>query len=250
MKSNLKHYCNKVFPKSTAIRTSSNRNSDNLPFDHVDHIFPRIRERNAYTLLGVHKASCPEEIIDAKNYLIEQYKYHDPSREAIESAYEEVVLNKPWRTRLKHGKTQKNNFTGRIESRENKYGPLGRLGALFEPTPTAATLLNNGSQYLAIAMWAIAQSWTKSEIILPTLTSFGYSVYRMFKKRNIKHSEGSRSVALALFGALGYVCLASAFGGCIAALYINSNISTNCSVTLVKSLSIIFAHFTLVSFCR
>eukprot|EP00878_Enallax_costatus_P019145 GHUV01020188.1.p1 GENE.GHUV01020188.1~~GHUV01020188.1.p1 ORF type:complete len:126 (+),score=33.24 GHUV01020188.1:139-516(+) len=53
--------------------------------------FSRLRERNPYRLLGVSKEASFEEIQDARNYLYEQYKWHEPSREAIEMAFDKLL---------------------------------------------------------------------------------------------------------------------------------------------------------------
>lgn len=49
------------------------------------------------------KEAYPEEIIEAKNYLVEQYGAHEPSREAIEMAYESVMMGDRLKLRKKKG---------------------------------------------------------------------------------------------------------------------------------------------------
>lgn len=50
-------------------------------------------------LLGVDRNAFPEEIIEAKNFLMDEYRAHEPSREAIEMAYEKIMMSDKWRLR-------------------------------------------------------------------------------------------------------------------------------------------------------
>lgn len=49
------------------------------------------------------KEAFPEEIIEAKNYLTQQFGSHEPSREAIEMAYEAIMMGDRWKLRKKRG---------------------------------------------------------------------------------------------------------------------------------------------------
>jgi ATP-dependent HslUV protease ATP-binding subunit HslU len=42
-------------------------------------------------LLGLGREAGFEEIQDARNYLYELYKWHEPSREAVELAFDTVI---------------------------------------------------------------------------------------------------------------------------------------------------------------
>lgn len=53
--------------------------------------FPRLNERDVYKRLGVATSATFEEVVDARNYLNEQYKWHEPSREAIELAFDQII---------------------------------------------------------------------------------------------------------------------------------------------------------------
>lgn len=56
-------------------------------------VFPRRNVRDPFKLLGVSPDASEEEIREAKNYLTEQYYGHEYSREAIEAAYEKIIMH-------------------------------------------------------------------------------------------------------------------------------------------------------------
>ena len=64
--------------------------SQPLP-DEPLQIFPRLKERDPYKLLGIDHEASFEEIQDARNFLYEQYKGHEPSRESIELAFDSIL---------------------------------------------------------------------------------------------------------------------------------------------------------------
>ncbi|GJN24367.1 hypothetical protein PR202_gb12104 [Eleusine coracana subsp. coracana] len=48
--------------------------------------------RDPYKLLGVDRDASEEEIRSARNFLIQQYAGHEQSEEAIEGAYEKIIM--------------------------------------------------------------------------------------------------------------------------------------------------------------
>ncbi|XP_061999593.1 protein CHAPERONE-LIKE PROTEIN OF POR1, chloroplastic [Rosa rugosa] len=55
-------------------------------------IFPRINVRDPYKRLGISREASEEEIQGARNFLIRQYAGHKPSEDAIESAYDKIIM--------------------------------------------------------------------------------------------------------------------------------------------------------------
>ncbi|KAL8168022.1 hypothetical protein V2J09_009521 [Rumex salicifolius] len=57
-------------------------------------IFPRINVRDPYKRLGLNKDASEEEILSARNFLIQRYAGHKPSVDAIESAHDKIIMQK------------------------------------------------------------------------------------------------------------------------------------------------------------
>ncbi|XP_024358483.1 protein CHAPERONE-LIKE PROTEIN OF POR1, chloroplastic isoform X2 [Physcomitrium patens] len=59
-----------------------------------DSVFPRIRERDPYKLLGIHREAGEEEVREARSYLASQYGGDAKSMESIEVAYDKIMMEK------------------------------------------------------------------------------------------------------------------------------------------------------------
>lgn len=51
----------------------------------------QVRSGLVHRLLGLPKDASFEEVQSARNYLFEQYRWHEPSRESIELAFEAIL---------------------------------------------------------------------------------------------------------------------------------------------------------------
>ncbi|XP_042018218.1 protein CHAPERONE-LIKE PROTEIN OF POR1, chloroplastic-like [Salvia splendens] len=57
-------------------------------------IFPRINVKDPYKRLGISKEASEEEILAARNFLIQTYGGHKPSVDAIEAAHDKIIMQK------------------------------------------------------------------------------------------------------------------------------------------------------------
>jgi len=57
-------------------------------------VFPRLKERDPYKRLGVTHEASFEEVQDARNFLYDQYRQHEPSKESIELAFDDILQEK------------------------------------------------------------------------------------------------------------------------------------------------------------
>ncbi|KAF5832701.1 hypothetical protein DUNSADRAFT_11345 [Dunaliella salina] len=160
--------------------------------------FPRTRERNPYKLLGLSKDASFEEVQNARNFLYEQYRWHEPSRESIELAFE-AILKETYKARRRFGFRPPR--TGR---REDIIGdpdvvPLSKkIRNMFDPTVTARTLVNEGAVYIGLALWTLFSS----DQSFPLAGAFAYSVYRFQSKRIKANPEGPFFGGNAIVGAV------------------------------------------------
>jgi ATP-dependent HslUV protease ATP-binding subunit HslU len=104
-------------------------------------------------LLGLGKDAGFEEIQDARNYLYELYRWHEPSREAIELAFDSIIQEK-MKSRHKFGfqpvRMGRRGVVGAAKASWDK-----KLYDLIDPTITTATLINEGSVFAALAAWCV-----------------------------------------------------------------------------------------------
>ncbi|GIL70110.1 hypothetical protein Vretimale_3377 [Volvox reticuliferus] len=147
--------------------------------------FPRLKERDPYRLLGLGRDAGFEEIQDARNYLYEIYKWHEPSREAVELAFDTVIQEK-LKDRHKYGfrpirMGRRGDVLGEAKATWDK-----KVNDLIDPTITTRTLVNEGSVFAALALWAMFST----DQSFPLAAAFAYSVYKYQQKRVKRDPEG------------------------------------------------------------
>lgn len=116
-------------------------------------MFPRYRIRDPYKLLGVDRDAAEEEIRSARNFLIQQYAGHEPSEEAIEGAYEKIIM-KSYQQRKKTKINLKTKLKKRVEESPSWVKAL--LG-YFE-VPQMDIISRRLFFFAFIAGWSIATS--------------------------------------------------------------------------------------------
>nr|QKY15057.1 CHAPERONe-LIKe PROTEIn Of POR1-like (POR1) [Polytomella parva] len=160
--------------------------------------FSRRNERNPYRLLGVSDDASYEEITDARNYLQKSYGWDEPSKDAIELAYDSIIRDK-LSERRKDGPRirRRGKFGQAIYVRANS-SILKKFQSLFDPTVTLTNFINDGVVYGALAMWA----FLSSELTMPLSFAMCYSIYSFQTRRTARNPEGQFWGGNALFGAM------------------------------------------------
>lgn len=169
----------------------------------LDQPYPRRHERDPRRLLGVDPDASFEEIQDARNFLSERYRGHPPSKEAIELAFDSL-LQAHLADRAKHGLRLP--VTGRrggqVIVRRPPATGLGALAAkfrsLWDPTVTNRTIVNEGSVFAALAVWALFAG----EQSFPTVAAVAYCVYQFKTKRVKRDPDGPFFVNSPMAGAV------------------------------------------------
>jgi len=72
-------------------------------------VFPRQQSWDPYKLLGVDHDASEEEVRSARNFLLKQYAGYEESEEAIEGAYDKIIMNS-----YSHRKHSKINLKSKI----------------------------------------------------------------------------------------------------------------------------------------
>ncbi|KAL9271947.1 CHAPERONE-LIKE PROTEIN [Drosera capensis] len=63
-------------------------------FNDSAAVFPRLNVGDPYKRLGISREASEQEIYAAINFLIQRYGGHEPSKKAIESAYDKIIRQK------------------------------------------------------------------------------------------------------------------------------------------------------------
>jgi hypothetical protein len=164
-------------------------------------IFPRIKEKDPFKLLGIDREASFEEIQDARNYLYEQYKGHEPSRESIELAFDSI-LQSSIKFRHKYGfKPPKTGRRSDVSGDAEKISIIQRIKDAFEPNVSSVTLVNDGSIFLALALWAAWQA-ASSDPTLPLGAAVCFCAWKLYDKRNKRNPDGPYWGNSPIWGAL------------------------------------------------
>ena len=123
-----------------------------LSTEHVP-VFPRYRIRDPYKLLGVDRDASEEEIRSARNFLIQQYAGHEPSEEAIEGAYEKIIM-KSYQQRKK----TKINLKTKLKKRVEEYPSWVKALISYFEVPSMDIISRRLFFFAFIAGWSIATS--------------------------------------------------------------------------------------------
>lgn len=152
--------------------------------------FPRINVRDPYKRLGLGRDASTEEITEAKNYLVEEYRGDERSREAIEDAFDRIIAEK-FRERKKSKINLKVDLKKKAESNPFLKGFLD-----FFDVPKKEVILQRFILFLLLAAWSVFYP-SEGGPAFQVAVALGLSVY--FINERIK-SIG-RSIFLG-FGAL------------------------------------------------
>ena len=139
-------------------------------------VFPRVKERDPYRRLGIDSEASYEEVQDARNYLVDQFRGHAAGVESIEAAVDRIIQDKLSVRKKAKGMRM-------AKKRGENYVPpfMERLKAQFE-RPDDQTILRRAIIYAIMAGWAIVQS-TSSGPAFQMAISFGLTVYFLHEKR-------------------------------------------------------------------
>lgn len=179
-------------------------------------IFPRLKEKNPFKLLGISEEASFEEIQEARNYLSEQYKQHEPSRESIELAFDTILKSK-MKIRHKYGfQPPKTGKRSDVDAAP-KVSIWQRIKDVFEPSVPGVTLVNDGSIFVALALWAAWQA-ASSDPTLPLGAAVCFCAWKLYDKRNKRNPDGPYWGGSPIWGALLTTILALVVGGFVSYL--------------------------------
>lgn len=180
---------------------------EDMPID----VFPRLKERDPYQRLGITPEASFEEVQEARNFLYEQYKGHEPSRESIELAFDDI-LQKTMKNRHRFGfKPPQRGKRGEAAGDAPKLSLWQQLRSKFEPSVPSTTLVNDGSIFVALGLWAGWQA-ASSDPTLPIGAALCFCAWKLYDKRNKRNPDGPYLGGSPIWGALGSTLLALLVG--------------------------------------
>ncbi|KAG8047265.1 hypothetical protein GUJ93_ZPchr0008g14089 [Zizania palustris] len=116
-------------------------------------MFPRQQTWDPYKILGVDHDASEEEIRSARNFLLKQYAGYEETEEAIEGAYEKIIMKS-----YSHRKKSKINLKSKIKKQvEESPSWFKELLGYFE-LPSAETVSRRLALFCFIAGWSIVTS--------------------------------------------------------------------------------------------
>ncbi|KAL6770751.1 CGL73 [Auxenochlorella protothecoides x Auxenochlorella symbiontica] len=184
---------------------------ESTPLPEDIQVFPRLKERDPYKLLGVDRQASYEEVQEARNYLFEIHKHHAPSRESIELALDSILTER-MKWRHKHGfqPPQRGRKTDALG--EERVSLWQRVRSAVEPSVPVSTLVNDGTVFLVLAVWAGWQSLA-AEPTLPLCGALAYAVWKLYDKRTRRDPDGPFFGGNAIWGALAAGMAGLVLGG-------------------------------------
>lgn len=176
------------------------------PADVPVEVFPRLKERDPFKRLGIDRDASFEEIQEARNFLVEQYRAHEPSREAIELAFDDI-LQQTMKSRNRFGfRPPQRGRRGDAAGEAPRQSLWERLLSKFEPNVPGTTLVNDGSIFVALGVWAAWQA-ASSDPTLPLGAAICFCAWKLYDKRSKRDPEGPHLGGSPVWGALGSTLL-------------------------------------------
>lgn len=185
------------------------------PSDIPVEIFPRLKVRDPYKRLGITQDASFEEVQEARNFLFEQYKAHEPSRESIELAFDDILQEK-MKVRHKFGfRPPQRGKRGEAQGDAPKLSLLQQIRNRMEPSVSSTTLVNDGSIFVALGLWAAWQA-ASADPTLPLGAALCFCVWKLYDKRNKRDPDGPHLGGSPIWGALITTILALVVSGAVA----------------------------------
>ncbi|KAH9296820.1 hypothetical protein KI387_028502, partial [Taxus chinensis] len=117
-------------------------------------VFPRVNVWDPYKRLGVSRDASEEEILEARNFLLEQYAGDERSFESIEAAFEKIIM-----TSFRERKKSKINLKSKLKKKVDESPPWVRSIVDTVEIPDKKTIQNRAALFFIIAIWSVFRSF-------------------------------------------------------------------------------------------
>ncbi|GLJ42844.1 hypothetical protein SUGI_0888100 [Cryptomeria japonica] len=116
-------------------------------------VFPRLNVWDPYKRLGVGRDASEEEILEARNFLIEEYAGHESSVESIEAAFETIMM-----TSFRVRKKSKINLKSKLKKKVDESPPWVKSIVDSVEIPEKKVIQSRAALFLIIGIWSIFRS--------------------------------------------------------------------------------------------
>lgn len=113
-------------------------------------IFPRINVRDPYKRLGLPFDASEEEVREAHAYLSAEYAAHERSREAIEDAYDQIIMES-----FRERKRSKMNLKSTLKKKVSESPPWVQAFFRMIEVPKSEIIVRRAVLYALLAVWSI-----------------------------------------------------------------------------------------------
>ncbi|KAK8950153.1 hypothetical protein KSP40_PGU019688 [Platanthera guangdongensis] len=140
--------------------------------------FPRMHVWDPYKRLGLTKDASEEEVLAARNFLLEQYAGHEGSVESIEGAFEKLIM-----ASFRQRKKTKINLKSRLKKQVEESPPWVQRLLDHVEAPPVDTILRRLFLFAFMGGWSILNSADSGPAFQVAL-SLGSCIYFLNDKMN------------------------------------------------------------------
>ncbi|CAH9088108.1 unnamed protein product [Cuscuta europaea] len=115
--------------------------------------FPRVNIWDPYKRLGISRDASEEEVWSSRNFLLDQYAGHERSMEAIEAAFEKILM-----TSFQSRKKTKINLKTRLKKQVEDSPPWVKNLLTFVEMPPGDIILRRLFLFGFMAVWSVMNS--------------------------------------------------------------------------------------------
>ncbi|KAK4257297.1 hypothetical protein QN277_006902 [Acacia crassicarpa] len=159
--------------------------------------FPRISVWDPYRRLGVSHDASEEELWGSRNFLLQQYAGHEGSEEAIEAAFEKILM-----ASFRQRKKTKINLKSRLKKQVEESPPWIQNLLSYVELPTTDVILRRLFLFAFMGGWSIMNS-AESGPAFQVAISLAACIYFLNEKM-----KSLARASITGFGALvgGWIC--------------------------------------------
>merc|ERR1712176_405263 len=177
---------------------------DELP--DPNKVFPRLKEKDPYKLLGIGAEASYDEVQEARNFLVEEFKGHKMSVEAIDIAHDKII-SQNFKERRQDGIKINSKNGKRAPPPPVEEEPDGPLSKFIDTRVAKKALLKTVGVFLSVVVWTVATA-LDSEPTAQITTGLIACTFFVQQKRQEKADKEEN----VFWGSVGTAIVATAAG--------------------------------------
>ncbi|WOL17180.1 protein CHAPERONE-LIKE protein OF POR1, chloroplastic-like [Canna indica] len=162
--------------------------------------FPRINVWDPYKRLGVTRDASEEEILEARNFLLNQYAGHESSFESIEAAYEKILMVSFWKR-----KKSKINLKSRLKKQVEESPPWIKRLLDYVELPPVDVILRRFFLFGFMGAWSFMNSAETGPAFQVALSFLSCIYFLNDKMKDVKRASITGLAALVIGWIVGSI---------------------------------------------